>query len=310
MGKSVMINNKEAGIEAFVGLLDEFRKGNVTNDKREMNILGRHMEELSKIWNQKFSGFPEHHFPYTSWRGARRGPRDENLKKIIISTLMNCMDFPGDRIIVNPACFLGKRARYLASNMKQLRVIGTDIDTRYNGIYKYLSKTPDNFKFIKDDIFNPKLEVIPSAVVFFGACGSVTDAAMDYAIDSKSPYLFCRTCCHQNIGGNTEIAKKPTLLNYSWRTRGRWLSKIKMRMNNVYFSEKYSGDRYPRSIAAAEISNPKEFQALSSNAADSDISRTIIDLDRYLYLVENGYDAWYQGEMFIAIADFTKSNRF
>ena len=35
-------------------------------------------------------------------------------------------------------------------------------------------------------------------------------------------------------------------------------------------------------------------------SAESDICRTIIDLDRCLHLVENGYTAWYRGELIVA----------
>ena len=38
----------------------------------------------------------------------------------------------------------------------------------------------------------------------------------------------------------------------------------------------------------------------SRNSVDSDVCRTIVDLDRYLHLVENQYGVWYKGELFVA----------
>jgi hypothetical protein len=38
----------------------------------------------------------------------------------------------------------------------------------------------------------------------------------------------------------------------------------------------------------------------SRNSVDSDVCRTIIDLDRYLKLAEAQYDIWYKGELFVA----------
>ena len=48
------------------------------------------------------------------------------------------------------------------------------------------------------------------------------------------------------------------------------------------------------------MSNSDEFQAVARDSPGSDICRTIIDLDRYLYLVEKGFSVQYQGELFVA----------
>ena len=69
---------------------------------------------------------------------------------------------------------------------------------------------------------------------------------------------------------------------------------------DFYFSDKYSQDRYPRSRAAKKLSNSKEFLDVSRNSVDSDICRAVIDLDRYLRLIECGYNVWYKGELFVA----------
>jgi hypothetical protein len=206
-------------------------------------------------------------------------------------------------VIVNPACFLGRRARYLASHLKSFRVIATDINPRFNWFYKHFCKTPANYEFRQDSIFNPKLEIRPMAVVFFGACGSVTDAAMDYAIKSDSPYLFCRACCQHITGGNTKIAKGFNITNWGFRGDPRLWKIYKKKKRGHYFSPDYSMDQYPRSQAAKGLTNSDEFLEICSYAAGNGICRTIIDLDRYLYLVEKGYNAWYRAEMFVAQRD-------
>jgi hypothetical protein len=183
-------------------------------------------------------------------------------------------------------------------------VIGTDIDPHWNQIYKFVSwfRYPDNYSFVEDDIFTSQLNVQPTAVVFFGACGSVSDAALDYAIDSQARYVMCRTCCHDNIGGNVAIIKRSSSINRFFRFKnwayGRMRNKAKYA--GYYFSDKYSRNAYPRSKVAKSISTSDEFQVVAKHSADSDICRAIIDLDRYLYLMENGFSVLYQGELFVA----------
>lgn len=48
---------------------------------------------------------------------------------------------------------------------------------------------------------------------------------------------------------------------------------------------------------------------ISHSSVGSDIYRAVIDLDRYLYLVENKYDDWYKGELFIARSDQKSKKR-
>ena len=56
----------------------------------------------------------------------------------------------------------------------------------------------------------------------------------------------------------------------------------------------------PRSETAKGVSNSDEFQAVARDSPGSDICRAIIDLDRYLHLVERGFSVQYQGELFVA----------
>ena len=113
---------------------------------------------------------------------------------------------------------------------------------------------------------------------------------------------MCRTCCHDNIGGNVSIVKRFNSINRFFRFKnwayGRMRSKAKYA--GYYFSDKYSRNAYPRSETARSVSTSDEFQAVARHSADSDICRAIIDLDRHLYLVEKGFSVVYQGELFVA----------
>jgi len=291
----------EMGAEAMGGLLEEFRAGNVGRRGVEKGGLEKHLGEVSRRWDERFPGLPEAQFAYSSFKGAsRRGVRDEYLKGIIVR-LLEAREGESSTI-VNPACVWGRHARDLARRLGAFRVIGTDIQSVGDWLYRHipLKRTPENYEFRRDDIFNPKVEGEPAAVVFFGACGSVTDAAMDYAIESNAPLLICRTCCHDNIGGNTETVKRFGLLNWAFRFKNFIYAKRREKAKGDYFSPKYSKHHYPRSEAARGLTNPDELIEVARNTVDSDICRSIIDLDRYLHLAEAGYDVWYRAEMFVA----------
>ncbi len=297
------IRQLDVGREALAGLLDELRSGNIADRRFERRALGRHLSELSAEWDREFPGFPEEHYPYASLRGVyRRGVRDEYLKAIIVRLLEADAADIADKTIVNPACVFGRHARDIASHLVHFIVIATDIDPTFNWFYERVlrRRNPDNYEFVRDDIFNPKLETTPTAVVFFGACGSISDGAIDYAIGTKCPYLICRTCCHDNIGGNTTITKRFNSLNWAFRLKNRVYAHRRAKGKGDYFSQKYSRDDYPTSEAAKGLSNSEEFMEASRNSVDSDICRTIVDLDRYLRLAEAQYDVWYRGELFVA----------
>jgi len=293
----------QVGLAAFAGLLDEFRRGNIAHRRREKATMDRHTAELCQMWDQRFPGFPQERFAYASAGGVRRrGVRDAYLKTIIVELLEAEQHNLPSRTVVNPACVIGRHARDVARRLRDFRVIATDIFPWSNRLYEraILRRSPENYTFHQDDIFEPQVQVPPSAVIFFGACGSLSDAAMDYTIRTGCPYLMCRTCCHDNIGGNMEITKRLTLLNWFFRFKNLSYSWARKRLKGHYFSARYSAEQYPRSRAARSMSDAREFVEISRNSVDSDICRAIIDLDRYLYLIENRYDVWYKGELFIA----------
>jgi hypothetical protein len=198
----------------------------------------------------------------------------------------------------------GRHARDLARRLSAFNVIATDIDPYWNWGYQHLwpRRTPANFSFVRDDVFEPRLDAVPVAVVFFGGCGAVSDGAIDYAIASAAPYLMCRTCCHDNIAGNTQVTPRRGYINLFFRFKNRilaWMRTTK-RFEGFYFSGRYGPEQYPRSAAARRLTTSDELMAVSRNSADSDICRAIIDLDRVLHLCEAGYEVWYKGELFVA----------
>lgn len=291
----------ERGAVAMEGLLGEFRAGNIGERGLEKIGLGRHLGELSRRWDDRFPGLPAEPFAYSSFRGlSRRGRRDVYLKGIIVRLL----ERSEGGLIVNPACVWGRHSWDLARRLRALNVIGSDIQGAWNWLYGHIpwTRTPANYQFLRDDIFNPKVQGGPAAVVFFGACASLSDAAMDYAIGSHCPLLVGRACCHTMIGGNTDIVKRPDFLNRVARFTNFILARrlTKLGEKGHYFSPKYSAEHYPRSETARRLTNSKEVTEVARNTVNSDICRSIIDLDRYLHLAEVGYDVWYRAEMFIA----------
>jgi len=264
--------------------------------------MQRHAGSLSARWNNRFPGFPINHFPYTSFRGEYyRKHRDAHLKDIIVQSLAGHGD---ETTIVNPACVFGRHACHLATRLPHVKVVATDIDPRCFHIYRVLrlGSLPENFAFVKDNIFAPRLNVQPTAVVFFGACGAVSDGALDYAIVSGAKHVMCRTCCHDNIGGNVTVTARPNSVNRFFRFKNRVYDRMRKmpKYTGFFFSPRYAPSAYPGSAAGRRLSNTDEFLAVARNSADSDICRAIIDLDRYLHLAEQGFRVEYQGELLVA----------
>jgi len=293
---------RELAMEALEGLLNEFRHGNIVALSAEAKGMERHTGSLSARWNDRFPGFPVRDFPYASLRGVfYRKHRDAHLKGIIVQSLA---DRGRETTIVNPACVFGRHACHLAARLPHVKVIGTDIYPRSFQTYRVLKlgSLPGNFAFVKDNIFTPRLDIPPTAVVFFGACGALSDAALDYAIASGAKYVMCRTCCHDNIGGNVTVTARPNLVNRLFRFKNWVYDRIRKspKYTGHYFSPTYSPGAYPRSAAGRRLSSTNEFLAVARDSTDSDICRAIIDLDRYLHLAEQGFRVEYQGDLLAA----------
>jgi hypothetical protein len=289
----------------LAALLDEFRRGSIADwdRSREASALRAHLGGHVAAWDDVFPGFPECRCPRRSirWEGWR-GRRDAYLRHLLVSR-MPAHD-AGRRLIVNPAAVIGRHARALAHHLPAYEVVGTDIDPRGDWLYRPLGRLEyrrlDNYRFQRESIFEPDLERRPAAITFFGACGSVTDGCMDYAIAVGAPFLICRTCCHDNIGGNTRIVNRRTLISWFFAFKNLGFARLKKKRPGFYFSDRYLADAYPRSRAARELMDSDTIISIARNTPDSDICRSLIDLDRCLFLQENGYDVMYREELFFA----------
>ena len=52
--------------------------------------------------------------------------------------------------------------------------------------------------------------------------------------------------------------------------------------------------------SACDVLDTDTIMEMARNSVDSDICRSVIDLDRCLFLQENGYDVLYREELFFA----------
>lgn len=290
-------------ITALGGLLEEFRAGRILKRSAEREGMERHAGPLTASWNARFPGFPSDDFPYTSFRGEnRRKRRDAHLIDVIVRMLGARGSV--ETTVVNAACVFGRHACRLAARLPEARVFGTDIDPRWDRLYRLWRgwHFPPNYRFVQDDVFRPGFGVRPTALVFFGACGALSDAAMDYAVDAGADYLMCRTCCHDNIGGNLVVTPRFNYMNVFFRVKNRAYGRLlgKPKYAGYYFSPAYGRSAYPRSTAGRRLSSTDEFMAAARDSPESDICRALIDLDRYLYLAERGFRLEYQGELLVA----------
>ena len=295
----------ELAMEALVGLLNEFRLGNIIALSAEKEGMERHAGSLSARWNDRFPGFPSNHFPYASFRGVYyRNHRDAHLKDIIVQSLR---DRGRETTIVNLACVFGRHACHLAMRLPHATVIATDLYPRSFRTYRALrlGRLPENVTFVKDNVFAPRLQAQPTAVVFFGACGALSDGALDYAIASGAKYVMCRTCCHDNIGGNVTVTARPNPVNRLFRFKNWAYDRVRKapKYAGFFFSPTYTPSAYPRSAAGRHLSATAEFMAVARESVDSDICRAIIDLDRYLHLAEQGFRVESQGDLLVAERD-------
>jgi len=290
----------------MAALLEEFRHGNIADRHRvhEDAAIRSHLGGLAAAWDEVFPRFPDQPWKRRSFSWEfHRGRRDVYLRGLIAASVPAELD-GGSRLIVNPAAVVGRHARALAHVLPDHEILGSDIDDRGDRVYQYFGrwKYPGqrNYRFVRENIFEPETERRPAAVVFFGACGAVSDGCMDYAIATHSPFIICRTCCHDNIAGNTQIVRRPSLFNAFFNAKNWGFARYKKKGKGFYFCERYAQEAYPRSRAARELMNSDTILAIAQNAVDSDICRSLIDLDRCLYLRENGYDVMYREELFFA----------
>lgn len=287
-------------------LLSVFRDGDIGPGARkiEESAMAAALSDHHSAWRAVFLPPPRCAVPTSTLREmALRGRKDTYLRKLIVSTLRGLHASAGP--VINPVADFGKHARTIARALPAREVLATDIDANWNRcwsiLYRITRGTQRNYAFSRESIFSPRYGRHPCAVVFFGACGSLTDAAMDYAIAEAAPLLMCRACCHENTGSCTDLAKYPTLLNYLFRLKNRVFDIYKARNRGWYFSSNYGQDAYPRSALARAVSDSKEFHELTRHSLDSNVCRRIIDLDRCMWLQDSGYDVLYERELFFGV---------
>ena len=282
-------------------LLAEFHTGRFADPDRSMeqSAMETHFGELWSTWDRLFP-----RFPVTLWKRRtvpweyKRAERDAHLHELLVRHVPE--EKSRSRLIVNPATVFGRRAMELAREMPDYQVIGTDIDVKPHQLYRLFKslKYPrlPNYQYEIENIFAPDLERRPKAVAFFGACGVVTDGCMDYAIGVEAPFLICRSCCHECIGGNTDIVRRPSPIYWGFYFKNLSMKLIERRFagTGFYFSDRHQPEAYPRSKAARGIMDSDTIMDIARNSIDSDICRSIIDLDRCLFLQENGYDVLYR----------------
>jgi hypothetical protein len=283
-------------------LLKEFRLGKIADKARllEENAIQMHLGQHYQAWDEVFPEFPSFaERRRTLLRVLKRERKDTYIRRLVVDAMAGF--HTENRVIVNPAAVEGRQARHLARELPQFEIIGSDIDPRWDPLYRRLSlRSQKNYSFVQENIFEPDLERRPVAVVFFGACGSVSDGAIDYGIAVKSPFMIFRTCCHDNICGNVEIVKRWSMINRYFAFKNWVYSMCKKKNNGFYFSDTYNLDAYPRSKAARDLADSEIFLQVARNSVDSDICISVIDLDRAIYLQEQGYDVMYRDEVFFA----------
>ena len=282
-------------------LLREVQQGRIADKKRilEEKTIKTSFAEIFASWDKVFPPFPKCRFRRrTVARLLIRGPRDAYLRDIITSCAQ-LADQP-KRLIINHAAVVGRHAKILARALPRFEVLATDIESTPPAIYNLFSKTPKNYQFLVENIFKPNLNRRPSIVVFFGACGSLTDASMQYTIDVNSPFLICRSCCHDNTGRNMEFVKRWAPINWFASLKNIKFSYLMRKTPGAFFNDCYDKTAYPRSKVAKAKMSTETFMNIVRNCVDSDICRFIIDLDRCLYLQEHGYHVMYREELFFA----------
>jgi len=283
-------------------LLNEFRLGKIADSARllEETAIQTHLGQHIHAWDTVFPEFPKFSEKRrTLLRVYKRGRKDTYVRRLVVDALTNFNT--ENRIIVNPATVEGRQARFLARDLPQFEIIGSDIDARSQTIYDLVCfRSQNNYKFVQESIFEPDRSRKPAAIVFFGGCGSVSDGAIDYGLEVEAPFLIFRTCCHDNISGNVEIVRRRSIINLCYAVKNWQFAKYKKKNNGFYFTDKYHQDAYPRSKAARDLVDSGTFLQIARNAVDSDICISIINLDRAIHLQEQGYDVMYREEVFFA----------
>jgi hypothetical protein len=129
----------------------------------------------------------------------------------------------------------------------------------------------------------------------------LTDAARKRAVQAKARFVVGRACCHENIGGNSQISTRAlTVWNLGHRVKNRVYDFIADR-SGYYFDPSAGIETYPISGAFARAITPIGMLGCARHAVDCRLCQFVIDADRVAFLQENAYDVLgYADNMFVA----------
>jgi len=230
-----------------------------------------------------------------------RGAKDTLLKAAIERL---CADTPG--VVLNPCCVFTRPAQHIARRLPAARVVASDIVPTWHRLFQLysalrLQSPPPNFRFQVESVYGIEPADMPLAVVFFGACGSMTDAAFRLAIGSNSRYIVGRACCHENIAMNTTMSTtKLTAWSIGHRVKNRIYRICADRLGH-YGHPSASLETYPLSRTFRSLIDSAGMRRCAQHAVDCRLCQTVIDLDRGCFLEESGYTLLaYNENMFVA----------
>lgn len=218
-----------------------------------------------------------------------RGVKDSLLKNIIVTLCDGASE-----TILNPCCVFARHSLDLARRLPSIQVVASDIDSRWQRMYRLLDRArlrrePSNFCFQVQSVYEPHAPGSPLAVCFFGACGSMTDAAFRLAIGSGATYIIGRACCHENIGMNTVMSTRAaTLWNLGHRVKNRIYRSQYQRLGR-YGHPSAGIETYPLSRTVRQVMTSEDMLRCAQHAVDCGLCRAMIDLDRALFLEDNSY---------------------
>src|SRR4029078_6115815 len=115
-----------------------------------------------------------------------RGAKDALLKTVIERL---CADAPG--VVLTPCCVFARHGQHIARRLPAATVVASDIVSTWQRLFQgystlRLRRPPSNFRFDVQSVYDIEPARAPLAVVFFGGCGSMTDAAFRLAVGSHA----------------------------------------------------------------------------------------------------------------------------
>lgn len=237
-----------------------------------------------------------------------RGAKDALLKTVIETLCRGCSGW-----ILNPCCVFARHAREIAERLPMADIVATDIDPRWERLFRFFraarfKRDSANFNFRVENAYEARAPASALAICFFGACGSLTDAALRLAINSQANFVVGRACCHENIGMNTEMStRSPTIWNLGHRIKNQVYRHYATK-RGFYGHHSAAISTYPQSETFRQKIDKSGMLRCARHAVDCRLCQLIIDLDRVVFLVEHGFGVLsYSENMFVAARGTTPS---